>query len=101
MSGHARSFSADVIVSACECKRFKQILLHMAGFECPHHNMVSPPFVGPYHLPKLWGKKPKATTKVILMSHQILKSVDLLTVNVEFKVPTFCYQEIPRLFQYF
>ena len=58
-----------------------QNLLHMVQFECPNHFMVSPPLkmhsqndkvalVGPHNLPKLWGKKPKATTKVTLTSHQ-------------------------------
>ena len=28
-------------------------------------------FVGPCHLPKFWGKKPKATTKMTLASHQL------------------------------
>ena len=28
---------------ACECKKFKQILLHKEGLECPHHLMISPP----------------------------------------------------------
>ena len=46
-------------------------------FECPHHLMVSlplnlhsqkgkVPFVSPCYLPKFWGKKPKATTKMTL-----------------------------------
>ena len=57
-----------------EGKKFKQILCYMVGFECPHHLMVSPPWyfsIGPRHLPNFWGKKTKATTNVILTSHQL------------------------------
>ena len=58
-----------------ECKKFKEILLHKVGFECPYHLMVSQPlnlhslndkvsFAGLRHLPKCSDKKPTATTKV-------------------------------------
>ena len=57
-------------------KSSKEFDLEQAEFECPHHLEVSHhsicilrmtkkvPFVGPQHLPKFWGKQPKATTKV-------------------------------------
>ena len=35
---HALSFCFP---AACECKKFKQIILHKIQFECPHHLMVS------------------------------------------------------------
>ena len=45
-------------------------------YDCPHHSncihfLAKRWFVGPCHLPKFWGKKPKATTKVTPVSHQI------------------------------
>ena len=60
-SAYAQRFCGP---AACECKKFKQILLHMVGFECPHHLMVFPPlnlhsqndkvpFEGNSHLPKI------------------------------------------------
>ena len=56
------------ITTACECKKFKQILLKQVGFECPHHLRVSPPltlhpynnkelFTGSHHPPKILGQK--------------------------------------------
>ena len=35
------------------------------------HRMTKEWFIGSRHLPKFWGKKPKATTKVTLTSHQL------------------------------
>ena len=32
-----------IIPVACECKEFKQILLHKVGFECTHKLIISPP----------------------------------------------------------
>ena len=79
----------------CECLRSKFLRPHhlwvlkvstnsfvKAEFGQTHHLMVSPPlnlhsendkvpFVGPWHLPKFWGKKPKATTKVTITSQSI------------------------------
>ena len=62
---YVRSFC---IPTPNECKKFKLIILHKIGFECPHHLMVSlplnlhlqndkVPFVDLFHLPKFWGKK--------------------------------------------
>ena len=44
-------------------------------FDCPYfsnciHTRAKVSFVGPHYLPKFWGKKPKATTKMALTSHQ-------------------------------
>ena len=44
-------------------------------YDCSHHSscihcQAKPSFVGPCHLPRCWGKKPKTTTKVTLTSHQ-------------------------------
>ena len=46
-------------------------------YDCPSphhwsyiHFWAKPPFASPHHFPKIWDKKPKATTKVILTSHQ-------------------------------
>ena len=44
--------------------------------DCPQyssciHTTANAPFIGLHHLPEIWGKKPKATTKVTLTSHQI------------------------------
>ena len=36
------------------------------------------PFVGPHHLPKSWGKKPKITTKVALL---ITKVISLFQID--------------------
>ena len=70
----------NVFVSAaCECKTFKQIILHKIEFECPpspygitttdlHSQSTIYRSLTP---PKFWDKRPKATTKVTLTSHQI------------------------------
>ena len=58
-----------------------QLFYQLVGFVCPHHlwcphhsSCIHPWakqwFIGPHYLPKFWGKNPKATTKVTLMSHQ-------------------------------
>ena len=63
-----------------ECNKFKQISLQK-GKDRPHHLCMQKllklysqtnkiPFVGPCYLAKFWGKKPRATTKVTLTSHQ-------------------------------
>ena len=53
---------------------FKQQLM----FECPHHSscihfQANVSSIGPCHLPNFWIKKPKATTKAALTSHQLGK----------------------------
>ena len=64
--------------TAFECKTFKWIWLQQEGFKCPHQLRVSPPlnlnswndklpFADPHHLPKFWGIKLKATTKLTVL----------------------------------
>ena len=82
LASHVSDLVQSFIVPAtCECKKFKQILLHKVGFECPYTLMVSPPLnlyswndkvplAGLSQLPKFWDRKPKATTKMSLMNYQ-------------------------------
>ena len=43
--------------------------LHPHHLSCIHF-WAKPSFVGPYHLPKSWGRKPKVPTKVTLTNHK-------------------------------
>ena len=57
------------------CVRSSNFFKQQVGFECPHHpncihTRVKVSLVGPRHLSKCCGKKPKAMTMVTLMSHQ-------------------------------
>ena len=67
------------VPTACDCIKFKIYFYHLclsvpAIYHCQHHWSCIPfwakwQFIGPCHLQKFWGKKPKATTKVPLTSH--------------------------------
>ena len=80
----SKVFASPVPVSA---RRSDKFFCFKVLFECPLHLRVSPPLnlhsqndkvplVRPNHLPKFWGKKPKATTKVTLTSHQKKRMLD-------------------------
>ena len=72
--GKSESFSISTAY-----KRIKLNFLNLlVVLECPHYLTLSAPLklhsfstkmTIPRHLPKFWGKKPKATTKVTLTSH--------------------------------
>ena len=46
------------------------------------------PFIGPHYLPKCWGKKPKATTKVTLYEPPMIAIAIIVSVN--FTLNCFC-----------
>ena len=67
------AFASSAPVNAKSSNGFgyrRQVLNLSTAYECPPLNpqLLSDKiaFVRPHHLPKLWGKKPKATTKVTL-----------------------------------
>ena len=41
--GHKHSFPKFCIPAVCECKMLKEIILHIVGFDCPHHLMMPLP----------------------------------------------------------
>ena len=45
------------------------------------HRMTKERFVGPHHLPNIWGKKLIATTKVPLTSHQNFKVLPVIRLK--------------------
>ena len=70
-----------------------QIMLQQEGFEGPPPRCIPTTqsassskglFVGPHHLPKFWGKIPKATTKVTLRSHQLILHVIIASYFLTF-----------------